>query len=1528
MKIYLYLNNKIELFYLPKDISGSYSFDADEEEQNKLININAKDKKWYLYSTKVCNIFDGKSLVEEVELIPEQFYIICRNDSNYLIYVSETNDPTGKTYLYSQNLNLSIGMENSTIQYSCQYAGNLSFSITYQSNTNSIVLQRKNGNIYINKNIFSGDIYQIKNGDEISFYGVKVIFISKYLFIYSNRNIFSISNTTIAGLQQTEINNISSIKNIEIQDRELYGEEDYFSKSPRLRRIIEEKEIELTQPPSPDNSQEIPFLLTIGPMATMGLTSAVSLYQAINNISSGVSDISDNLPSLIMGGSMLISTLVWPIIMNKYNEKQKKKKEIETNKKYTEYLAEKREELANELKSQRDILMDNIIPLEDCLKNIENKKLNFWDKRIDQSDFLVVRVGIGNEKLKVKISYPPKGFSIDENELKEKVDDLKKEFEYIENVPIGYSLYENYVTGIMGNMQKAVYFTNNIILQLLTFYSYDDLKIVLFTNKANEKNWDYIKYLNHNATNDSSFRFFASNKEDANIVANVLLQEISARIDQIKVKEASQISSFRPYYLIIVDDIDVVKESKLLEVITEIRANIGFSLLILESKLSKLPSLCNNFINIGDNTSSGILKNSYENQEQIIFRDEINYKINMMDVAAKLANIPIEISTNDAEVGELPDAITFLEMENVGKVQQLNILNRWNTNDSTANLKAEVGLGVDGKLIYLDLHEKAHGPHGLIAGTTGSGKSEFIITWILSLCMNFSADDVSFILIDYKGGGLAFAFENKITGVRLPHLAGTITNLDKAEINRTLVSIDSEVKRRQRIFNEARDKLGESTMDIYKYQGFYHEGKLDEALPHLFIVCDEFAELKSQQPDFMDNLISVARIGRSLGVHLILATQKPSGVVNEQIWSNTKFRVCLKVQDEADSNEMLKRPDAAALKQTGRFYLQVGYDEYFVLGQSGWCGAKYYPSDVIQKTVDKSVNVIDETGQVLKNVQSGSSKQQKGEAQGEQLSAIMQEIIKTAKECNKFAKKLWLDNIPSTITIENTIEKYNFKHEKYNYNLLIGEYDAPEAQQQNPLIYNLLDDGNTNIIGTDSQENESVITSILYNILKYYSSEEISFYVMDFGSQNLVKYKKIPHCGGVVTPGDSEGFNNLIKLIQEQIKERKKILSDFGGEYTEYVKQNPGKMPIMLNIFNNYESIINDSYEFIDTFCNIIRDSERYGVVFIVTSSSINSVPDKAKQLMPYTLALKLKDPSDYPFLFNVRQSIEPRDIFGRGICKDEILHEFQTAFLCEDRLKETDCLQELFNEVEMKKYPKVIPIPTLPEQVKLENVKKKLKGLNSIPIGIEKGTLITKRLNLTTEVGKAIITSKLKYTDFFIKSIITELSSFPSNTVLFDPTKALEDQKDKVKIYANEKFDESIDKLIEFINSTKADTKLVVIIYSLNKFISKLDDSSKIEELFEKFKKNGYAHILIVEEYNKIKEYVYEEWFKSIDTSEGVHIGPGVDEQSLFKITSYSKELTIRQPKNYGYYISEGIYHIVKLIEFEKIEVMEDDED
>jgi S-DNA-T family DNA segregation ATPase FtsK/SpoIIIE len=200
---------------------------------------------------------------------------------------------------------------------------------------------------------------------------------------------------------------------------------------------------------------------------------------------------------------------------------------------------------------------------------------------------------------------------------------------------------------------------------------------------------------------------------------------------------------------------------------------------------------------------------------------------------------------------------------------------------------------------------------------------------MLSLAINYSPDDIGFFIIDYKGGGMANLFDG------LPHMIGQISNLSGNQVYRAMVSIKSENRRRQRIFTE------HGVNNINNYTKLYKNKEASVPIPHLFIIIDEFAELKREEPDFMKELISVAQVGRSLGVHLILATQKPSGTVDDNIWSNSKFRLCLRVQDRQDSNDMLHKPDAAYITQAGRCYLQVGNDEVYELFQSGWSGAPY-----------------------------------------------------------------------------------------------------------------------------------------------------------------------------------------------------------------------------------------------------------------------------------------------------------------------------------------------------------------------------------------------------------------------------------------------------------------------------------------------------------------------------------------------------------------------------------------------------------
>ena len=1336
MKIVLYSSEHIIEFLLPSQVFGTFTFDEFEEEESKLINIEAQDNNWYLTSTTSVKVYDNGNYSYNIKLELNKFYVLEREEKKYLIYTDKIFDNTFSKFKYNNTINLLVGKkEKCNVYYDSEYVTDILFSMKYVDG--QLILEKNNNQaIYINKNILYTNInkYTINSGDLIEFFGLKIIVLKDILLINNPNGKVFLNNIT-ANLEELQINYDTNFVNTEIKENNLYNDKDYFSKSPRIRRIIQNKKIKIDSPPSVGKEEEIPLIYTLGPMLTMGMTSAVSLTNILLKINNGETTFEKSWATVITSSAMLCTTILWPTLTKMFNKRQKKKRKKESIKKYKKYLEEKKVEIAEEAKLQREILIENLISNQETYDMIINKKIGLWGRRVEQDDFLNVRIGTGSCPVDITINYPEENFSVEDMTLKKEAQGIAKEYEMLENVPIGYSLLDKTITAIMGSEYKVSKFVENIILQLVAFHSYEDLKIVVLTNKNNENKWEFIKYLPHNFNNSKQIRFFAMNNEEAKEISNYLEQEMNYRRYDDKMNEVKRdYTVCKPYYLVITDNYSKVKKTGIMKVLTEVNNNYGYSLVILENRLGKLPSKCNNFISLGEKSSS-VLEDAYENQKIINFNDEINYNIDMKTVATCLSNIPIEFENGNKI---LPNTITFLEMENVGKVEQLNVINRWKSNDPTKSLKAEVGIDENEDLMYLDLHEKYHGPHGLIAGMTGSGKSEFIITYVLSMAMNYSPEEVAFILIDYKGGGLAGAFENKNTGIKLPHLAGTITNLDKAEMDRTLVSIDSEVRRRQRIFNEARDRLGESTIDIYKYQKFYREGKLEEPIPHLIIICDEFAELKSQQPEFMDNLISIARIGRSLGVHLILATQKPSGVVNDQIWSNSKFRVCLKVQEKADSIEMLKRAEAAELKQVGRFYLQVGYNELFALGQSAWCGAKYYPSDKVKKNVDRAVDFINNFGYIIKSIQGSNGN--KGNAQGEELANILKYIIEAAKVEGISAKRLWLDNIPDIVLVDNLIQKYNIQFNKNIIEAIIGEYDDPNNQSQGLLKVNLNNNGNIIAYGTQGTDRELLIQSILYSTTTKHSSDEINYYIIDYGSESLRKFMNFPHVGDMVFNSEEEKLNNLIKMIKGFITERKKMFTQYGGEYNNYIKSSGNSLPLIGIIINNYDSFIENNPNIEEDIIKLTRDGQRYGVFFVITANTDSSIRRKIKQNFNTLFALRLNDESDYSSIFG-RVKNTPKDINGRGIFKIDDIYEFQTSSIT-DKKEDNEYIKNVGIKLSQTNKTIAKRVPTLPNIITIDYLSKYMNNLSSVPIGISKTSLEVINYDFTNYLATFILST------------------------------------------------------------------------------------------------------------------------------------------------------------------------------------------
>ncbi len=1515
MKIYLFLSSKLLTFNLPIDISGSYTFDADPSEESKLINVEARGNDWVLYSTEEVELFVGNVSSKDVILEKDSFYLLRRDHKNYLIFVTDCFDNTFSTYnILDGGVRFSISNKSdASIRYDCSY---LNYSVNISTlNGFPVIQQNTNSLTYVNGKRIYGSKYYVQNGDSLNIFGLRLIFVNKMLLINNPGGKVFVTERA-CNILRYNLPQLEQYINEEVRDEELYTEKDYFSKSPRIIRNIDEETVEFSAAPQQDNNQNMSMFLTIAPMLTMGLTSILSSATTVTKLISGEVDFADCWPTLFMAFAMLLSMLFWPILIRIIEKKKAERRKQETIKKYNEYLKIKDKELDKIRKLQETILKENLITTEECHAIIQNKTTHFWDKRIDYSDFLQVRVGIGNEKLKVNINYPEGGFNIDENELRDAADKLVEKYKYIYNVPIGYSFFEHNVTGILSDDRKGYYFLNNMLLQLFSFYSYDDLKVVVLTNEFNKSDWEFLRYSNYNFSNNKTIRYFASNANDYKRITEYFNSIIGPRLQQ-----NNGYFITKPYFLIIVDDYSLADDCDFIKAITECGVNVGFSIILLGKELGDFPSKCSNFINI-KNEGSTIISNSYEKQETTAFKDEINYRINMMSVSKILSNIPIEIESMSKG---LPESISFMEMEKVGKVNQLNILNRWKINDSTTSLRAEIGVGGDGDLMYLDLHEKFHGPHGLVAGMTGSGKSEFIITYILSMCINYSPDDVAFILIDYKGGGLAGAFENKVNNIVLPHLAGTITNLDKAEMDRTLVSIDSELKRRQAMFNEARDRLGESTIDIYKYQRFYHDGRLEEAIPHLFIICDEFAELKSQQPDFMDSLISTARIGRSLGVHLILATQKPSGVVNDQIWSNTKFRVCLKVQDASDSREMLKRDDAASLKEAGRFYLQVGYDEYFALGQSAWCGAKYYPSEKIIKTVDKSVNFIDNTALFIKSIQANNQK--KVEAQGDQIGVILKDIIEIAARVGKKAKRLWLENIPEIILVSDLVKKYSVDTSKVT--AVLGEYDAPEMQDQGLLSITLPEDGNFGIYGSDSAEREQLLSSILFSLCSMYSAKDINIYGIDFGSEFTRNYLNFPQVGGIVYNGDDEEYKSLIKYILSMLKERKQLLVNYGGSFENYNAKNETKLPVVLFFINNFEALLESYPNIQETLEPFSRECARYGIMLSIASSTPNTIGRKIYTNFLTNFALHFNDESSYFDVFNMRVTTSPRDYIARGLCHNlDTIHEFQTASLVDENHSITDYINQVLESID--KSSKAPRIPTLPETVSLEDIPLDNLSLAKLPIGIGRNSLKPVLYDFTQYASTIISGMKITNLYSFVDSFVTLLTKITNLHVIFvDFNGELPSvNRDNVH-YTNSDFDNKFKAILNSQSEIvkRPDVKAIYIIMGASKANRKLTDISLMNKLSQSVKSSENTNIIFVDAATMLKGCEFDDWYSNVkNSSSGIWVGRGVYDQSVFRINRVTKEMQANINNNYGYVVSEGETELTKLIEFN--DMVEGDDD
>ncbi len=1513
--------DSINSISLPDKVNGQYWLysPVSNGKTVKVVSIEGINNEWVIRSNRNYSIIGANNAVIKSAVLSEtnSYRLKNTNGDVYCIFTEKVTEDRQifSKYLIRNAVKLVVGRnEQCDITVSNHLVSSKHFELIMSNGLWTINdLNSSNGTFVNDMRVTSA---QLKYGDVIKVMGFKLIVGKNFIAVNNPDSTVKINNSNLISYIPQIVSPSDDDDDFELDDPE------YFYRSPRFKRDIETATFKIDPPPDSPLSEEMPWLLIMGSSLAMGAMSVVTLISAIATF---------NITSMIMGASMLIGTVLMPTISKKYEKKQNLKKEQKRQQKYKEYLDSIIVKINEESETQSEILRENFVPIQNCEDRILNTKRNLWERSIGQNDFLTIRVGTGEKLLDAEFHYSEKRFSVNDDNLQEEMYNICEAPKKLTNIPITYSVFDDFISAVIGDRKTTLEFAKGMIFQLASLHSYDEVKMVFLYDDGESDVFEYTKWLPHVWNDEKTFRYIATNQNEVKEVTAQLEKVIESRLE---INE-NDMKDVLPYYIIFSFSSTLALKAEMVKQILAKKENIHFSLITFYDELRNVPKESSMIIELANGTGRLFDKDDITGNS-ISFKPDIYLQNDPRELSVCLANTPLNTVANGYK---LPSVMTFLQMFGVGKIEHLNALTRWRENNPTKSLETAVGVDTYGELFKLDLHEKFHGPHGLVAGMTGSGKSEFIITYILSLALNYHPNEVAFVLIDYKGGGMAKSFEN------LPHTVGIITNLDGSAIKRSLVSIEAELKRRQAIFAQVSKQIGVSNIDIYKYQKLFREGSVSEPLQHLFIISDEFAELKTQQPEFMTQLVSAARIGRSLGVHLILATQKPSGVVDDQIWSNSKFRVCLKVQERADSMDMLKRPEAAELTDTGRFYLQVGYNELFELGQSAWAGAPYIPSDKVIQEKDNSVDVIDINGHIIRQVKFNKNNRGTGKEQ-KQLDAITEYIRKTADDEGIKVRPLWLEPIPGNIKIDDLREKYNTQSTRFILNPVIGEYDDPAHQQQCILRMPISEEGNTIIYGVSGSGKTTFLNVVACSLITEHNPDEVNIYMLDFASETLRAFSNAPHVGEVILSYETEKVGNLFKELKREVDTRKKLFADYGGDYRSYIQSSGKTMPSIVVMINNYAAFAETYEEKEEAVAYLSREGTKYGVYFILTALGTSDVRFKMLQNFKQLFVLQLNDPSDYSSIVGKTDGLFPSKFKGRGLFRRDELYEFQTANLSDadsPHVYITDLCNKINSEWDGERAKRV---PILPAVVDIDFLKSYI--LNSkeltVPIGVEKSSLNVHYYAFAQNYITLVLSRNDEYSGLI--SALTEMLDmhYELEGVLFDMPQTMDFSGKNIKSVSGIKdAEEEISKLFDLLvyrNNTYKDAQAngveceafsrVVIVFNSLSLLKQSISSETYEKLSLILEKGAVAYnvtVIIGEQSKMISGVAYEKWYKDkISQNDGIWVGSGITEQYQMKADKVTSEMHEELASDFGFALHNGKSTKIKFLK-NRAEEFEDDE-
>lgn len=1107
---------------------------------------------------------------------------------------------------------------------------------------------------------------------------------------------------------------------------------DTFNRPPRIQIARVEGEIDIPSPPKPADESTRNLLLSMLPMSGVIM---MGVFYLVIGATSGRSPLMA-LPIMVMGGVSVLAAM----LTYSYQKREQRRRTIKARQDYHRLLDKR----AARLQAAREVQLYsryvNFPPPERILEWAESHPHRLWARRPVDEDFGYVRLGEGEWDSTVAVKLPDP--DAEAPDIRRAVD-LVFEYRRVPRTSAVLSLLEWPSLGIVGHRGDTLAFVYALVTHLTAFHAPVDLNLYVFSSKIGYIAWNWTRWLPHtSSTYDGGFpSFIAYEPDHIRELADALIRRVDARLEAMDTPDAPH--EDHALLVVVFDDASPIKEEVAYKRLL-VSQQAGVIALNLGSEPTQVPGECRGVIYVrGDNRFrvelTGPQGIRFDGKVDMLTRAQVEL------FARQIANLKLPYL---GASGRIPARLEFLQMYGAQSIATLHILDRWSqpvAKDGLLPFPVPIGNTSFSSQLMFHLAENIHGPHGVIAGTTGAGKSELLQTIVSSMAAGHHPYLVSFLLIDYKGGATFGIFKH------LPHTVGLITNLNKIEALRALEAIKSENRRRQAFLNEK----GFADITEYHKQLVRYGGQLPpdwEPLPHLCIIIDEFAELKTDLPNFLDELVATVRVGRSLGIHLILATQRPAGHVTEEMRANLQFRICLRVQNPEESAEVLRRPDAAHLPTEiiGRAFFQIGTNtQEFQVAYAGMA----YDEQVAQED--------DGPPPVLNLVEYEQRTDLLKKKKDMERSPAQQEGKPDASESKKLAKVLadymtglfrqmdieplapvLLQSLPDRISLESVLADYRAAHGCGGWNgqtwregenpppwgcAPIGRVDNLNDRSQPPLLANLHESGgHLLVVGMSGTGKTSLLRTFVLSTAQLFTPEQAHIYILSFAGRALQVLEDVPHVGAVIFNDQHERIARLLHLLRTILDQRRRDFSMVGADdlenYNHFVKDRPGlnPHPAIFVLIDNFAELRESFHEESEAIIGLIRDGRSVGIHFVLTAPTIK-LPGQVLALIEQRLVLRLSDKTDYMALVGRigEREVNPRP--GSGLLRlsptslpQHIQVALPTSGPADDPASEVDTTvddgirnQAMLEEIKRMKDAwygaKPAPVHTLPESVPLD---------------------------------------------------------------------------------------------------------------------------------------------------------------------------------------------------------------------------------